>query len=222
MLTRFRRRSLIWPPVRPSPAQESEMTSSKVSSRFTSPARTARGVTSSCSASRTPGTAGRSKSCASFTTPWICGDICLRPGRVEEPFRRRFPCPRLHGSPLTRHAAATGALRARIRRPTSSARSGRGCRISRRPRRRSSCRARATAFEASGTKGFVPDCHRLRRWRRGWSSARAGQRRWRAFRNPAQTLKRKCTTSPSRTTYSLPSSRIFPASFAPCSPPSAT
>src|SRR6476469_2304834 len=33
-----------------------------------------------------------------------------------------------------------------------------------------------------------------------------------------QTLKRKCMTSPSRTIESLPSSRILPASFAPCSP----
>ena len=32
------------------------------------------------------------------------------------------------------------------------------------------------------------------------------------------TLKRKCITSPSWTTYSLPSSRIFPFSFAPASP----
>ena len=39
---------------------------------------------------------------------------------------------------------------------------------------------------------------------------------------PAQTLKRKSSTSPSFTTYSLPSTRIFPASFAPCSPPRAT
>jgi hypothetical protein len=37
-------------------------------------------------------------------------------------------------------------------------------------------------------------------------------------RGRRQTLKRKCMTSPSRTTYSLPSSRILPASFAPCSP----
>ena len=36
-----------------------------------------------------------------------------------------------------------------------------------------------------------------------------------------QTLKRKCITSPSRTRYSLPSSRSFPASLAPCSPLSA-
>ena len=35
------------------------------------------------------------------------------------------------------------------------------------------------------------------------------------------TLNRKCMTSPARSTYSLPTSRIFPASFAPCSPPSA-
>lgn len=35
---------------------------------------------------------------------------------------------------------------------------------------------------------------------------------------PAYTLKRKCMTSPSLTTYSRPSSRILPASFAPCSP----
>jgi hypothetical protein len=34
-----------------------------------------------------------------------------------------------------------------------------------------------------------------------------------------QTLNRKFSTSPSLTTYSLPSERIFPASFAPCSPP---
>lgn len=34
----------------------------------------------------------------------------------------------------------------------------------------------------------------------------------------AQTLNRKFITSPSCTTYSLPSARIFPASFAPCSP----
>jgi hypothetical protein len=33
-----------------------------------------------------------------------------------------------------------------------------------------------------------------------------------------QTLKRKFMTSPSWTTYSLPSARIFPASFAPSSP----
>lgn len=34
----------------------------------------------------------------------------------------------------------------------------------------------------------------------------------------AQTLNRKCSTSPSLTTYSLPSARIFPASLALCSP----
>ncbi len=33
-----------------------------------------------------------------------------------------------------------------------------------------------------------------------------------------QTLKRKCITSPSWTTYSLPSSRILPFSLAPASP----
>ena len=33
-----------------------------------------------------------------------------------------------------------------------------------------------------------------------------------------QTLNRKFSTSPSRTTYSLPSARILPASLAPCSP----
>ena len=38
----------------------------------------------------------------------------------------------------------------------------------------------------------------------------------------AQTLKRKCITSPSRTTYSLPSTRSLPASLAPVSPPAAT
>ncbi len=36
-----------------------------------------------------------------------------------------------------------------------------------------------------------------------------------------QELNRKFITSPSLTTYSLPSERIFPASFAPCSPFSA-
>ena len=36
----------------------------------------------------------------------------------------------------------------------------------------------------------------------------------------AQLAKRKCITSPSLTTYSLPSSRILPASLAPTSPPS--
>ena len=34
----------------------------------------------------------------------------------------------------------------------------------------------------------------------------------------SQTLNRKFSTSPSLTMYSLPSARIFPASFAPCSP----
>lgn len=34
-----------------------------------------------------------------------------------------------------------------------------------------------------------------------------------------QTLKRKCTTSPSASSYSFPSKRQRPASFAPCSPP---
>jgi hypothetical protein len=34
----------------------------------------------------------------------------------------------------------------------------------------------------------------------------------------AQTLNRKFSTSPSLTTYSLPSARILPASLAPCSP----
>ncbi len=37
-----------------------------------------------------------------------------------------------------------------------------------------------------------------------------------------QLAKRKCITSPSLTTYSLPSRRILPASLAPFSPPSAT
>ena len=37
-----------------------------------------------------------------------------------------------------------------------------------------------------------------------------------------QVLNRKCITSPSATTYSLPSSRSLPASRAPASPPSAT
>ena len=37
-----------------------------------------------------------------------------------------------------------------------------------------------------------------------------------------QVLNRKCMTSPSATTYSLPSSRSLPASRAPASPPSAT
>ena len=48
------------------------------------------------------------------------------------------------------------------------------------------------------------NCNRRRReWRAGWAR---------------QTLKRKCITSPSLTSYSLPSSRIFPASLEPCSP----
>ena len=41
-------------------------------------------------------------------------------------------------------------------------------------------------------------------------------------RPTVQVLNRKCMTSPSATTYSLPSSRSLPASRAPASPPSAT
>jgi predicted Rossmann fold flavoprotein len=65
-------------------------------------------------------------------------------------------------------------------------------------------------------------------WSSGWVAgggsatlalfpARGGERRAGGY-----TLKRKSSTSPSFTTYSLPSTRILPASFAPASPPSAT
>ncbi len=47
-----------------------------------------------------------------------------------------------------------------------------------------------------------------------------GRRRGNHHQN--QTLKRKWKMSPSWTTYSLPSWRIFPASLAPCSPPKVT
>jgi AbrB family looped-hinge helix DNA binding protein len=46
--------------------------------------------------------------------------------------------------------------------------------------------------------------------------------RVRDMRAGSQTLKRKCMTSPSRTTYSLPSRRIFPDSLDLASPPRRT
>lgn len=45
---------------------------------------------------------------------------------------------------------------------------------------------------------------------------------WFIARNECHTLNRNSITSPSFTTYSFPSDRIFPFSLAPCSPPSAT
>ena len=70
--------------------------------------------------------------------------------------------------------------------------------------------------------------HRPNRWWAGASgpSGVQGQSPWPYFLHwhptPAYTLKRNSSTSPSLTTYSLPSTRILPASLAPCSPLQAT
>ncbi len=55
-------------------------------------------------------------------------------------------------------------------------------------------------------------------WRLRWRRVGAATARRPDLRQRLQTLKRKCMTSPSLTMYSLPSSRSFPASFAPASP----
>ena len=95
-------------------------------------------------------------------------------------------------------------------------------RRSRPGRRSASCPSRSARRPACCGPRRSPAMPRLRRGRAAGKVAanQAATAGWKASIRPrnAQTLNRKCITSPSFTTYSLPSARILPASLAPCSP----